>query len=359
MSAAFSHLASRIDWPIFMVVLLIGLIGVGNQYSAGDMDSAYMLRHGVRMMIALAAMLLIACIPLERLSQYTPYAYVIATTLLVLVLLIGLIGQGAQRWISLGGIRFQPSELMKVVLPLMVAWILTRKPIFGRRVSFLFCFLIIVPPVLLVYQQPDLGTALLIAAAGIIAIFLGGVGWRWVIGGGVLAVAAIPLMWPLLHDYQRRRLLMLFDPWQDPLGAGYHSIQSAIGIGSGGLVGKGWLNGTQSQLEFIPERQTDFVFTVFAEEFGLLGSLFIFVLILYLTYRCLLIAYETESEFARIAAAVVGVMLFLQVFVNIGMVTGILPVVGVPFPLLSYGGTSMISVLCGIGIVMGARHAKV
>ncbi len=347
----------RVDATIFVSIIFLCVASLGVQYSATGQELAPLLRQFARICVALVLMMIIAGIPTERLCKYTPHIFVFGFALLILVLAVGFVGRGAQRWLDLGIVRFQPAELMKIAVPMMVAWVLTRPPLFSRNTNFMVCGLLVAMPVFLVYLQPDLGTSLLIAAVGFYAIMIGGLSWRWIAAIAALALAAIPIMWPFLHEYQRLRVETMFDPWQDPFGSGYHSIQSMIAIGSGGIYGKGWLEGSQSQLEFIPERSTDFIFSVYAEEFGLLGGLFLIFIYALLIARCLIISYQSKSEFGRIAAASVGIMIFVHLFVNVGMVAGILPVVGVPLPIMSYGGTSMVAVLVGLGIVMGVRHA--
>ena len=340
-----------------MVVLCV--IGLLVQFSANGGDSDSFVRQGIRIVIALAVMLTLAHIPLERILKYTPHIYAIGILLLVLVLLIGLTGRGAQRWLSLGFATFQPAELMKLAVPLMVAWLLSHKYQNDRPFLILAaCSISVFLPAYLVYQQPDLGTAIMVVAVGGFAIFLGGLAWRWIGILSLIVVMIAPLIWPFLHDYQKTRVITLFNPWKDPFGQGYHSIQSMIAIGSGGVYGKGWLNGSQSQLEFLPERTTDFVFSVFAEEFGFIGSSLLILIFLYLIFRCFLIAYKSETEYARIIAGSVAIMIFVHLFVNIGMVAGILPVVGLPLPILSYGGTSMVTVIGGLGLVMAAKHTQ-
>ncbi len=351
------QIRSQFDLQVICLVLILGAMGLAVQFSAGAQDWDLLGRQSARMALAFAVMFAVAFIPLEKLYKSTPYLYLIVFALLVLVLLSGVIGRGAQRWLDLGVIRFQPAELMKIILPMMIGWLLTRSQMFNRRLSYVMAAALVLAPAFLVYRQPDLGTALLVVAVGAFAIFLGGVSWRTLIAGAVVCISAIPLAWPMLHEYQRQRVITLFDPWTDPLGAGYHSIQSMIAIGSGGLSGKGWLQGSQSQLDFIPERSTDFIFSVFAEEFGLIGSVVLVTVYLLLIYRCFAIGYQCNTEFGRIVASCVGVLIFTHLFVNVGMVSGILPVVGVPLPLLSYGGTSMLTVLIGLGLVMGVRNA--
>ncbi len=352
-------IALRIDLPLCLITLLLCLVGLAVQFSAEGEDMGQLIRQAVRIVIAVAVMLALAGIPTETLRRYSPSIYFLGLGLLILVLAIGFVGRGAQRWLDLGFFRFQPSELLKLALPMMVAWVLTHT-LSGtnRGIAFVVCGAVVFIPGYLVYLQPDLGTALLIMAVGAFAVFLGGLAWRWVGILSLLLIAMIPLSWPLLQDYQKSRVLTLFNPWNDPLGSGYHSIQSMIAIGSGGLSGKGWLQGSQSQLDFLPERSTDFVFSVFAEEFGFLGSVLLVLIYSFLIVRCLVIAYQCDYDFARIVAGSIAIMIFFQLFINVGMVSGILPVVGLPLPIISYGGTSMVTVLAGLGLVMGAKHAR-
>ena len=266
---------------------------------------------------------------------------------------------GARRWLHFGVTRFQPAEIMKLALPLMLAWYFHRNETVLRLREFVVAALLLAVPVLLIARQPDLGTAVLVAAVGFYVIFFAGLSWRVLGMLGGLGVAALPLAWGFLHDYQRRRILTLLDPSTDPLGAGYHIIQSTIAVGSGGLWGKGWLNGTQAHLEFIPERHTDFIFAVFSEEFGLIGNLVLLTLYSLLIARGLMIAANAATVFARLLAAAVSLMFFTYAFVNMGMVSGILPVVGVPLPFVSYGGTALATLFIGIGILMSVhRHRR-
>ena len=364
----FKHFASRshvdsnrrpLDYSLLISVLVLCIVGLLVQFSANGGDSDNFVRQGIRIAIALTVMITLAYVPLEKTLKFTPHIYVIGLVLLVLVLLIGLAGRGAQRWLSLGFATFQPAELMKLAVPLIIAWLLSHKYQNDRPFLILMaCSISVLLPAYLVYQQPDLGTAIMVVAVGGFAIFLGGLAWRWIGILSFIVVMTVPLIWPFLHDYQKTRVITLFNPWKDPFGQGYHSIQSMIAIGSGGVYGKGWLNGSQSQLEFLPERTTDFVFSVFAEEFGFIGSLLLIFLFLFLIFRCFIIAYKCETEYARIIAGSVAITIFVHLFVNIGMVAGMLPVVGLPLPILSYGGTSMVTVVGGLGLVMAAKHTQ-
>lgn len=345
------------------VPLLAGLIGLGGVsllllYSAGNQELALLYRQMARLLIGLATMVLLARISPDTFARWTPFIYAVGMGCLVLVLAVGIVGQGARRWLDLGLVQFQPAELMKLGVPMMVAWWLTRTPLPPGWRDLGVAALIIGAPVILVVVQPDLGTALLITASGVLVILLAGLSWRLVGILAVAAAAAAPLAWFLLHDYQRRRIVTLFDPWSDPLGAGYHTIQSIIAVGSGGLSGKGWLNGSQSHLDFIPERGTDFIFAVFAEEFGFYGGIAIMALYLFVVGRGLYISFYAQDTYSRLVAGTLPLTFFLYVFVNMGMVSGILPVVGVPLPLVSYGGTSMVTLLAGFGILMSIHSHK-
>lgn len=349
----------HLDPPLFISLLMLCGLSLVILYSAGGENVSLLFRQAVRIALALIVMVALAQIPPETLARWSPYIFAVGLTLLILVPVVGIVGKGAQRWLDLGLFRFQPAELMKLAVPIMVAWILTRHPLPARIRDLFLAAVIVGVPTMLVVLQPDLGTAVLIAVSGVLVIFLAGMAWRYMAYLGVALAAAAPLLWSLLHDYQRRRIVTLFDPWSDPLGAGYHTIQSIIAVGSGGVHGKGWLNGSQSQLEFIPERGTDFIFAVFAEEFGLVGALILIALYLIVVGRSLYIAFCTRDTFARLVAGGLALTFFFYVFVNIGMVSGVLPVVGIPLPLISYGGTSMVTLMAGFGILMSIQtHHK-
>jgi rod shape determining protein RodA len=278
--------------------------------------------------------------------------YLIGILLLIAVALFGDVSKGARRWLNLGFMRAQPSELMKIAMPLLLAWFFQQREAMPRLRDYGVAALLLLLPVALIARQPDLGTAILVLAAGFYVIFFAGLSWKIMIGMVVAGVAAAPLAWNLLHDYQRNRIITLFDPEKDPLGKGFHIIQSTIAIGSGGIFGKGWRAGTQAQLEFIPERHTDFIFAVFSEEFGLFGNLVLLALYALLIGRGLMIAANAATLFSRLLAGAITLIFFTYAFVNMGMVSGILPVVGVPLPLISYGGTALVTLFIGIGILM-------
>ncbi len=344
---------AHIDMPLLVTVLLLAGLGLVVLYSAGGQDAGLIQRQGVRLAAGLVMMILLAQVPPYLLRMWTPWIFLLGMLLLLAVLGLGVIGKGAQRWLSLGPVRFQPSEMMKIAVPLMIAWYLAEQPLPPKPGRLLIALVLIAVPAVLIARQPDLGTALLIAASGFFVLYLAGLSLRLMAAG---ALAAIPAGWALwtfgMHDYQRRRVLTFLDPERDPLGAGYHIIQSKIALGSGGMYGKGWLNGTQSHLEFLPERSTDFIFAVYAEEFGLLGALLLLALYIALILRGLYITNQAQDTFTRLLAGSLTLTFFVYVFVNTGMVSGLLPVVGVPLPLVSYGGTSMVTLMAGFGILM-------
>ncbi len=343
----------KIDMPLFLGVLVLCGMSLVVLYSAGGGDANLIVKQSIRIGIALLMMLVVAQFSTAGYQRISPQIYVVGLVMLVAVLGMGIIGKGAQRWLDFGVLRFQPSEIMKLAVPMMVAWVATRRFLPLTIWHILLCFVVIGVPAGLIGVQPDLGTALLVSFAGLVVIFLAGIGWRFILGLFSVVVVGAPLMWSfVLHGYQKSRILTLFDPWQDPLGAGYHTIQSMIAIGSGGLVGKGWLAGSQAQLEFIPERSTDFIFSVFGEEFGFWGVLLLLTVYLFLVIRGVMIAFYAQETYDRLLAGSVILTFLFYVFVNIGMVSGILPVVGVPLPLISYGGTSIVTLMIGFGILM-------
>jgi rod shape determining protein RodA len=349
----------KIDGPLFSIALTILMLGMLTLYSASYETPSRISAQVMNIAFAFVVMWIAAQIPPQTLMRLAPPLYIVGILLLIAVALFGDIRNGARRWLNLGFTSIQPSEIMKIAMPLMLAWYFHKYEAMLRLRDFVVAGVLLAIPVLLIARQPDLGTALLVAASGFYVIFLAGLSWRIIIGMTVAGIASMPLLWSVLHDYQRRRILTLFDPSSDPLGAGYHIIQSVIAVGSGGLAGKGWLKGTQAHLEFIPERSTDFIFAVFSEEFGLLGNCVLLLLYLLLIGRGLAIAANAPTFFARLLAGAVTLTFFTYVFVNIGMVSGILPVVGVPLPLVSFGGTALVTLFLGIGILMSIhRHRK-
>jgi len=351
--------ALGLDGPLTGLLALIVCLGVLVVYSASGQNIKMVEHHLANIAIAIAAMLALARLATPQyLRLFAPAAYGIGIVLLIVVAITGHIGKGAQRWLDIGFMRFQPSEIMKIAMPLMLAWYFHKHEATLRLRDYLVASLLLVVPVLLIARQPDLGTALLVTAAGFYVIFLAGLSWKILVGLALAACASLPFLWSLMHDYQRRRILTLLDPTTDPLGAGYHIIQSIIAVGSGGLAGKGWLKGTQAHLEFIPERSTDFIFAVFSEEFGLIGNCLLLLLYLLLIGRGLTIAAKAPTFFARLLAGAVTLTFFTYVFVNMGMVSGILPVVGVPLPLVSFGGTALVTLFLGIGILMSIHRYR-
>ena len=348
----------NIDGPLLGGLLLISAFGLAVLYSAVGENLRLTVNQFIRLGVAFAAMMMMAQLTPDFLRRYTPWGYLAGLVLLILVLTKGEVGQGAQRWLNLG-IRFQPSEIMKLAVPMMAAWYLHDRSIPPRPGQLLIVALIIVVPTFLIARQPDLGTALLIAAAGVIVVVLAGLSVRLMIALGVMSVPGAWLLWTFMQDYQKQRVLTLLNPDSDPLGAGYNIIQSKIAIGSGGLFGKGWTNGSQAQLEFLPERDTDFIFAVMGEEFGLLGVLALLGLYLFVVARGLYIATQARDTFSRLLAGSISLTFFVYVFVNTAMVTGLIPVVGVPLPLVSFGGTSMVTLMAGFGILMSIHsHRK-
>ena len=346
----------RIDLPLTFSLIVLASIGLVTLYSAGDGSLALVGGQAARFALGGALLLLISRIPPPVLRSWTPWLYAISTGLLVVVAILGE-GRGANRWLDLGVMRFQPSELLKLTMPMMVAWYLHPRQLPPGWKDIVAVGILIAIPAGLIAEQPDLGTALLVAAAGAFALFLSGMAW-WRIGLLVGAVAGmVPVGWHFLHQYQRDRVLTLLNPESDPLGNGWHIIQSQIAVGSGGIFGKGWQHSTQSRLDFLPEHTTDFIFAVFSEEFGLIGVIALIALYAFIIGRCLWIAMESRDTYSRLLAGAIGMSFFVYVFVNGGMITGMLPVVGVPLPLISYGGTSAVSLLVGFGVLMSI-HAN-
>jgi rod shape determining protein RodA len=346
------------------VPLLAGLSGLCTLafiilYSSGGQDVNVLLRQAARLGLALVVMIAVAQIHPRHLKFYSPALYLLGVLLLTAVLVMGKISMGAQRWLDLGIIRFQPSELTKLSTPMMIAWYLSGHTPPPHLRQLLLAGALVLIPTALIAKQPDLGTAVLVASAGSAVVFLAGIPWRYMLALAALGGSLLPVGWHFMHGYQRDRVLTFLNPEADPLGRGYHIIQSKIAIGSGGIYGKGWLHGTQAHLEFLPERSTDFIFAVFAEEFGLVGCLGLLGLYLFVLGRCFYIVVQAQDNYSRLLAGALTLTFFVYVFVNIGMVIGILPVVGVPLPLISYGGTSMVTLFAGFGMLMSVQtHRK-
>lgn len=359
-SARLLHYLTRyVDNFLLVGLLLLMLVGLLVLYSATDANLSRVSNQLINMLVALAIMWLVANIPLQHIMRLAVPLYMIGLILLIGVALFGEIQNGARRWLNIGVTRIQPSELMKLAVPLMMAWYFDKHEVTLRLRDYAVATLLLILPLLLILRQPDLGTTLLIASSGFYVLFLAGLSWRIIAGLLIVGLGSLPVLWAMLHDYQRRRVMTLFDPTQDPLGAGYHTIQSTIAVGSGGLIGKGWQQGTQTHLDFLPEKSTDFIFAVFSEEFGLVGNAALLLLYLVVIGRGMMITANASTQFTRLVAGSITLTFFTYIFVNIGMVVGILPVVGVPLPLISYGGTSMVTMLLGFGILMSIEtHPK-
>lgn len=346
------------DGPLALILFLILSVALVTLYSAG-IDFPGRVEDQLRnILIGFVVMWIAAIIPPQTLMRFAVPVYTVGVALLVAVAAFGLIKKGARRWLNVG-VVIQPSEMMKIAMPLMLAWFFQKREGQLRWQEFLVAAVILAIPVGLIIKQPDLGTAILVLSAGFYVIFLAGLSWKILIGLAASALASLPVVWSMLHDYQRDRVMTLIDPTTDPLGKGFHIIQATIAIGSGGIAGKGWLKGTQAHLEFIPERTTDFIFAVFSEEFGLIGNCVLLVLYLLLIGRGMIIAANAPTFFSRLLAGAITLSFFTYAFVNMGMVSGVLPVVGVPLPFMSYGGTAMVTLGLGVGMLMSIqRHRK-
>jgi len=349
----------HIDLPLLLSILTLMILGLFVVYSAGGQEMAIVYRQITRLGIALLVMFAVAQIPPLVYQKLAVPVFIFGLLLLVAVLLFGHVGKGAQRWLDLGVVKFQPSEIMKLIVPIMIAGYISQQNLPAKLSTIVIAFILLFIPTILIFKQPDFGTSILIASSGIFVIFLAGLSWKliWVCIG--LGLGFAPILWfYLLGAYQKQRVTTFLYPEQDPLGAGYQIIQSKIAIGSGGFNGKGWLQGTQSQLEFLPERHTDFIFAVFSEEFGFIGVVALLSVYLLIVMRGLWIAVQAEHAFTKLLAGSITLTFFVYVFVNIGMVSGLLPVVGVPLPLVSYGGTSMVTLLAGFGMLMAISTHK-
>ena len=349
----------HLDGQLLLALVILALAGLAILYGASNQDTGMVYRQTVRVALSFVVLLVVAQISPQFLRLWSPWLFALGLMLLLFTLHSGHIGRGAQRWLSLGVVRFQPSEIMKIAVPMMVAWYLHDRPLPPNWRQLLPVAAVILIPVLLVAVEPDLGTALLILSAGGFALFLAGLRWRVILLIAVALAIAAPLVWHFMHGYQRERLLTFLDPQRDPLGAGYHIIQSQIAIGSGGVFGKGWLHGSQSQLDFLPESSTDFIYAVLGEQFGFIGAIVLLALYGFIIARSLLIALRAQDTYSRLLAGALTMALFTYVFINSGMVSGILPVVGVPLPLVSYGGSSLVTLMAGFGMLMSIHsHRK-
>jgi rod shape determining protein RodA len=350
----------HIDLPLLLSLMLLAGVGLIALYSAGEASTDIVIKQLVRLLIAFTIMLAIAQLSPDTIENWSPWLFGLGVIMLVAVFLWGEIGKGARRWLDLGFVSFQPSELMKLAVPMVVAWYLAEATLPPRPVRLLVAIALILVPTILVARQPDLGTSIVLAASGIFVLFLAGLRWRTIVISFILFLPLTWVMWQYgMHDYQRKRVLTFLNPETDPLGSGYHIIQSTIAIGSGGIYGKGWLNGTQSHLDFLPERKTDFIFSVFSEEFGFIGSILLLAIYALIIARGLVISVNAQDTFGRLLAGSITLTFLVYVFVNTGMVNGLLPVVGIPLPLVSYGGTSMVTLMAGFGILMSIHtHRK-
>tara|TARA_R110000796_G_scaffold63377_14_gene146755 strand:+ start:1167 stop:2324 length:1158 start_codon:yes stop_codon:yes gene_type:complete len=351
----------HVDPWLLLLILVLATIAGFVLYSASSMSMALLYRQAAAYCIGLAVMLVIAQFQPRFMERWVPVAYIACLLLLVAVELVGVQSKGAQRWLSIPGVmRFQPSEIVKLVMPMIVAWYLARHALPPSFKSICITLVIILVPVVLILKQPDLGTSLLVAIAGLFALLMAGLRWRYIIGALVLLVPIATAMWFfVLHEYQKRRVMTFMNPESDPLGAGWNIIQSKAAIGSGGVFGKGWLQGTQSHLDFLPEGHTDFIIAVLAEEFGLVGVCLLLIVYLLVIARGFYITLQAQDTFSKLLAGSITLTFFIYVMVNIGMVSGLLPVVGVPLPLISFGGTSLVTLLSGFGILMSIHtHRK-
>ncbi len=360
-----------LDWPLLLGFVLLGALGLLIMYSSGYDNGERFSQHGRNMLMALGVMLLVAQVPLPVIMRFVPVLYAIGVALLLAVALFGITRKGATRWLNIGVTVIQPSEIMKIAVPLMLAWWFQMREGQQRVTDFVAAFLILLLPFGLILKQPDLGTGLLVLSGGLFVIYFAGLRWRWIVPVFVLgilgligvllfgdALCADGVDWHVLKAYQRQRVCTLLDPTRDPLGHGFHIIQSMIAIGSGGIWGKGFMQGTQTHLEFIPERTTDFIFAAYSEEFGLVGNALLIAVFAFIVLRALIVAGRAPTLFARLTAATVGMLFCVYAFVNMGMVSGILPVVGVPLPYISYGGSSMLTLGLALGLVLAVGKAR-
>jgi rod shape determining protein RodA len=349
----------HLDGPLLSGILVLICMGLAILYSGSNQNMSMVISQGIKFLFALVGMIGLAQISPERYRLLAPWLFAATVLLLIAVLMIGQTSQGAKRWLGIGAMRFQPSEIMKLAMPMMLAWFFHKRTLPPKIGEIIIAGMLLIIPFLLIAKQPDLGTAILILASGSSVVFLAGMSWRLLafISGSLLA--ALPVIWHFLHDYQRNRVLTFLSPESDPLGKGYHIIQSKIAIGSGGFFGKGFLHGSQSHLAFLPEHATDFIFAVCGEELGFLGCFLLISIYIFIVGRCLYIASQSQDTFGRLLAGSLGCTFFMGVFINIGMVTGLLPVVGLPLPMVSYGGTAVMTSLIGIGIIMAIQtHRK-
>lgn len=348
----------HIDGPLLFTLFLVSMMGLIIIYSATGQNFPQLVKQLSHLLIGFMSLFVLAQVPPRFLERWTPWVFALSLVLLLFVFWIGDRSKGAERWLSIGFFRFQPSELVKLTLPLMLAWVLQQKPLPPRSKEILIVLMLMAFPILLIAEQPDLGTTILVGISGFFALFFAGIPWMFLGILGIFLMFSLPILWFFLHDYQRQRILAFLNPEGDPLGSGWNLIQSKIAIGSGGLTGKGWLHGSQSRLDFLPEGSTDFIFAVWAEEFGFIGVSFLLLLYLAITIRGLYFGVQAQDTFSRVYIGSFAFSFFCYVFINVGMVVGLLPVVGVPLPLFSLGGTSLITLLAGFGILMSLHTHK-
>lgn len=349
----------HIDIPLLLTLICLAIFGLIILYSAGNEDFSLVKQQMFHIAVAVVVMGIFSQISPHTYERWAPVIYILGLFLLLSVLILGHVNKGAQRWLGAGSFRFQPSEILKLAIPIMLSYVLSRPPLPPSLKKAFLCLLIIGLPALLTAKEPDLGTAIVLATTGFFVLFLSGLSWRFIIISAILGACLLPLLWYGMHDYQRLRVLTFIDPERDPLGSGYHIIQSKIALGSGGGSGMGWLQGTQSHLRFLPEHTTDFIFAVCGEEFGFLGSSLLIALYLSVLFRCAYITLNAQDSFCRLLAGSLSLMFFISLYINLGMVSGILPVVGVPLPLISYGGTSLLTLFASFGILMSIQtHRK-
>ncbi len=350
---------TSLDLVLIVAMIILMALGTATLFSATSENQAMMNTHTLHLVLATVVMLVATQMSSAMLNRWSVWIYAFGVLILILVLVQGSMGKGAQRWLELGGLRFQPSEIMKLAVPMMVASYLSKKNLPPTFKEVFFALILVLVPMLLIVKQPDLGTALLVGSAGFFVIYFAGIPWKWLLATLAAGMIIAPLVFYFgMHEYQQQRVLTLFNPEADRLGAGYHIFQSTIAIGSGGVYGKGWLHGDQSRLDFLPERHTDFIFAVFGEEFGLLGNLILLSLYVFIIWRGLYLATKGQDTFARLLGGSLSLTFFIYLFVNTGMVSGVLPVVGVPLPLISYGGTSLVTLMAAFGLLMGMRRRK-
>ena len=345
----------HIDFPLFLAFIAIFIVSLTTIYSASNSSIDAVVNQGIKILISISAMVVVAQFSPLSYARVGPWLYFLCLVLLILVLVIGETRNGATRWLNIGITSFQPSELMKIAMPLMIARYISRGALPPDVSSVALSIIIVLIPSYLIMEEPDLGTSILIAFSGLVVIFLSGLKKRYLAIAFALFLAYLPFMWSSIHPFQKKRVLSFLNPESDPLGSGYHLIQSKIAIGSGGLLGKGWLNSTQGQLDFLPERTTDFIFAILAEEFGFLGVSLLIGIYLFIIGRGIMIAINAQDLFSRLLASSISLTFFVYVFVNIAMTTGLLPVVGVPLPLISSGGTSMVTIMVGLGMLMSVQ----